>query len=67
MTVRELREALNKYPDNMEVLAKRTDFIKIALEEDVSHVRSVKGSTYTWFGVDIPCALLTDESDESED
>ena len=67
MTVRELREALNKYPNNMEVLVKRTGSVMIVLEGDVSYVRSVKMGKYTVFGIDVPCALLTDESDESED
>jgi len=62
MTVRELREALNKYPDSMEVLAKKTELLG-----NVSYVNSIKEDTYTMFGVDLPCVMLTDEFEESEE
>lgn len=62
MTVKELREALNKFPDNMEVLAKKTELLG-----NVSYVNSVKEDSYGFFGADIPCVLLTDEFDESEE
>ena len=62
MTVKELREALNKYPDNMEVLAKKTELLG-----NVSYVNSTREDTYTMFGVDLPCVMLTDEFEESEE
>ena len=65
MTVKELRDALNDYPDDMEVLTKKTEFFG-----NVAHVNSVKKDTYGFFGTDIQCVLLTDEYEikaESED
>lgn len=63
MTVRELRETLNNYPDDMEVMTKKTEFFG-----NVAYINSVKQDSYASFGVDIPCVLLTDEyGAESED
>ena len=62
MTVKDLRKALNDYPDGMEVLTKKTE-----LFGNVAYVNSVKEDSYGFFGIDIPCVLLTDESDEEDD
>lgn len=63
MTVRELRETLNNYPDDMEVMTKKTEFFG-----NVAYINSIKQDSYASFGVDIPCVLLTDEYEtESEE
>ena len=56
MTVKDLREELNDYPDDMDVLTKKTEFFG-----NVGHVNSIKEDSYGFFGRDIPCVLLTDE------
>lgn len=61
MTVKELRKALNGYPDDMEVLTKKTE-----LFGNVAYVNSVKEDSYGFFGIDIPCVLLTDEFEPQE-
>ena len=63
MTVKELCEALSKFPDDMEVLTKKTELLG-----NVAYVNSVKKDSYGFFGKDIPCVLLTDEYEaESEE
>ena len=62
MNVKELREALSKFPDDMEVLTKKTE-----LFGNVAYVFSVRQDSYGFFGHDIPCVLLTDESDEEDE
>lgn len=63
MTVKELREALNEFPDDMEVLTKKTEIFG-----NVAYVNSVRKDSYGCFGHDEPCVLLTDEfEEESED
>ena len=59
MTIKELREALSKYPDDMEVMTKKTEIFG-----NVGHVFSVRQDSYGFFGADVPCVLLTDEGDE---
>ena len=56
MTVGDLKKALNDYPDDMEVLTKKTE-----LFGNVAYVNSVKEDSYGFFGTDVPCVLLTDE------
>lgn len=56
MTVKELRKALSDYPDDMEVLTKKTELFR-----NVAYVNSVKEDSYSIFGKDVPCVLLTDE------
>ena len=56
MTVKDLRKALNDYPDDMEVLTKKTELLG-----NVAFVNSVKEDSYGFFGMDMPCVLLTDE------
>lgn len=61
MTVAELKKILNKYPDNMEVMTKKTE-----LFGNVAYVNSVKENSYSFFGIDVPCVLLTDEYEPQE-
>lgn len=61
MKVKELKEILNNFPDNLEVMTKKTEIFG-----NVGYVFSVKESTYGFFGADVPCVLLTDESEEGE-
>lgn len=61
MTVKELREALSKFPDDMEVLTKKTEFLG-----NVAYVNSIKEDSYGFFGTDVPCVLLTDEFEPQE-
>ena len=56
MTVKELRNALNDYPDDMKVLTKKTEIFG-----NVGCINSVRKDSYGFFGADIPCVLLTDE------
>lgn len=56
MTVKDLRKVLDNYPDDMEVLTKKTE-----LFGNVAYVNSVREDSYSSFGIDIPCVLLTDE------
>lgn len=63
MKVKELREALSKFPDDMEVLTKKTEICG-----NVAYVNSIRKDSYGCFGRDIPCVLLTDEFEpDSED
>lgn len=62
MTVGELKERLNQYDDDMEVLTKKTEIFG-----NVAYIHSVKEDSYGFFGEAIPCVLLTDEFEESEE
>ena len=61
MVVKDLRKALNDYPDDMEVLTKKTE-----LFGNVAYVNSIREDSYGFFGVDVPCVLLTDEYEPQE-
>ena len=61
MIVKELIEELSKYPDDMEVMTK-----KIEIFGNVGNIFSVRQDSYGFFGTDIPCVLLTDESEEDD-
>ena len=61
MTVKDLRKVLDNYPDDMEVLTKKTE-----LFGNVAYVNSVREDSYSSFGTDIPCVLLTDEYESQE-
>lgn len=61
MTVKELREALSKFLDDMEVLTKKTELLG-----NVAYVNSVKEDSYVFFGTNVSCVLLTDESELQE-
>ena len=62
MKIKELREALSKFPDDMEVMTKKTEYFG-----NVGNVFSVRQDSYGFFGADIPCVLLTDESNEERE
>ena len=62
MNVKELREALSKFPDDMEVMTKKTEYFG-----NIAYIFSVRQDSYGSFGADIPCVLLTDESDEEDE
>ena len=62
MTVKELKDKLSKFPDDMEVFTKKTDFCG-----NIGIIFSVREDKYSFFGSISPCILLTDESDEGEE
>jgi len=61
MTVKEVREKLAKFPDDLEVMTKKTDL------GTVGCVYGVHLDTYAFFGADIPCVLLADYSNDDEE
>ena len=61
MKVKELKEILNRFPDDMEVMTKKTELLG-----NVAYVNSVRQDSYQFFGVDIPCVLLTDEYEKEK-
>ena len=63
MTVKELKDELKKFDDDVEVMTKKTEFFG-----NVASVNSVRKDSYGSFGEDVPCVLLTDEFvEESEE
>ena len=61
MTVKELRDVLKDFDDDVEVMTKKTEFFG-----NVGYVNSVKTDGYGFFGVHVPCVLLTDEFEPQE-
>lgn len=61
MTVKELKEKLNEFNDNLEVMTKKTEILG-----NVGFVNSVRKDRY-FIGAELPCVLLTDECAESEE
>lgn len=59
MTVGELKEELNQYDDNLEVFTKKTELLG-----NIGYIFSVKKDTYGFFGADLPCILLTDQTED---
>ena len=59
MTVRELREALKDFDDDIEVMTKKTEILGT-----VGNIFSVRQDSYWFFGKEIPCVLFTDESED---
>lgn len=57
MTVGELKEALNKFDDDLEVFTKKTN-----IDGNIGYVFDVKKDTYAFFGESLPCILLTDQA-----
>ncbi len=55
MTVKELREELSKFPDNYDVVTKKTEFCG-----NVGMIFNAYESTYGFIGADVPCVILTD-------
>lgn len=66
MTVKELREALSKFPDDTEVM---TGIMTKKAESfgNIAHVYSVRQYAYGFFGDAIPCVLLADDGDDSDE
>lgn len=56
MTVGELITELNKYDKNMEVLTKQA-----MISGEVAYINSVMENSYRFYGMIMPCILLTDE------
>ena len=56
MTVKELRDALKDFEDYVDVMTKKTEVFG-----NIGDVNSVREDSYGFFGVDVPCVLLTDE------
>lgn len=61
MTVKQLKEALDTFDDDMEIMTKKTEIFG-----NVAHVNSVRKDSYGFFGASIPCVLLTDEFEPEE-
>ena len=63
MTVKELRDALKDFEDDIDVMTKKTEILG-----NIGCVNSVKQDTYGFLGADLPCILLTDEyADEDKE
>ena len=56
MTVGDLKKKISNYPDDLEVLTKKTELLG-----NVAYVNSVKEASYGFCGIYVPCVLLTDE------
>ena len=61
MTVKELRDALKDFDDDLEVITKKTEILG-----NVGYVSSVRKDSFLFLGAPCPCVLLTDECAESE-
>ena len=61
MTVKQLKEALDTFEDDLEIMTKKTEIFG-----NVACVNSVRKDSYGFFGVDVPCVLLTDEYEPQE-
>lgn len=61
MTVGKLKEILNQYPDDFDVMTKKTEILGT-----VGEVNSVRKDTYGFLGMDIDCVILTDEYETEE-
>ena len=62
MTVKELRDALKDFDDDLEVITKKTEILG-----NVGYVNSVRKDSFLFLGAPCPCVLLTDEYAEKED
>lgn len=63
MTVKQLKDALEKFGDDVEVMTKKTELVG-----NVAFVNSVRRDLFAMFDVEMECVLLTDELQmESED
>ena len=62
MTVKELREKLAEFPDNYEVLTKKTD-----IGGNCGLVGCVRADKYMTWGVICDCVMITDEFGYDED
>ena len=55
MTVGELKKALSAYADDMDVMTQKKEIFG-----NVGCVNNVKVDSYAFFGISVPCVLLTD-------
>ena len=61
MTVKELRDILKDFDNDIKVMTKKTEILG-----NVGYVNSVRKDSYGFFGADVPCVLLTDEFELQE-
>lgn len=61
MTVKELREILEHFDGDLEVITKKTEILG-----NVGYVNSVRKDRY-FIGGELPCVLLTDEEREGKE
>lgn len=62
MTVKQLKEELEKYDDDVDVMTKKTEIMG-----NIGEINSVRKDSYGFLWLDVPCVLLTDEYvEESE-
>ena len=61
MTVKELRDILKDFDDDVDVMTKKTEIFG-----NIGYVNSVRKDSYSSLGVNIPCVLLTDEFEPQE-
>ena len=61
MTAGELIEKLKQFPSDMEVITK-----KIEKFGNVGYIFFVYQDSYAFFGKDIPCIIISDESESEE-
>jgi len=55
MTVKELKEKLNEFNDDLEVMIKKTEILG-----NVGYILNVYEDTYAFFGHDVPCIIISD-------
>lgn len=61
MSVKELRDILKDFDDDVDVMTKKTEILG-----NIGYVNSVRKDSYGSFGVDVPCVLLSDEFEPQE-
>ena len=61
MTVKELRDILKNFDDDVDVMTKKTEILG-----NVGYINSVRQDSYGFFGADVPCVLLTDDFEPQE-
>ena len=65
MTVKELRDILKNFDDDLTVITKKINPVFVG---DVGVVNSVRKDSFCFMSFDLPCVLLTDELEaESEE
>ena len=62
MTVGELKAELNKFDDTLEVMTKKTEILG-----NIGYAFSVSKDAYGFLGEDIPCVIISDESEVQDD
>lgn len=64
MTVKELRNILKNFDDDLTVITKKVNPVFVG---DVGVVNSVRKDTFCFMLFDLPCVLLTDELPEEKE